>query len=290
MTLTWPVMLAVLGGAVLHAGWNALLKSSGDHELDTALQTSLSALLALPVLVFVGLPPRESLPFILVSLAIHVGYYTALTGAYRHGELGLTYPIMRGFAPLLVALGSTAVLGEVPTPAAWLGIVGITFGVALVGLSHPGQALHHGKALAFAFSNALIIAMYTLVDGKGVRETAATGHAALAYVMLLVVLDGLPYSSLVYRRRDAAGRTAMWAYARRRWPWAALGSAASIGSYAIALWAMTVAPIASVAALRETSVLFAALFGVWLLKEKFGLQRGIGTLVIVAGVVALRVG
>ena len=107
---------------------------------------------------------------------------------------------------------------------------------------------------------------------------------------IATVLDGLPYPALVVLRRDAAGRRAIFDYARRRWPLAAIGGAASIGSYAIALWAMTVAPIASVAALRETSVLFAALFGVWLLKEKFGVQRGIGTLVIVAGVIALRLG
>jgi phosphonate utilization associated putative membrane protein len=290
MSLTWPVMLAVLAGAVLHAGWNALVKSSGDKALDTALVHFLGAVVALPLLVVVGLPPRVALPFIAASLVIHIGYYIALAGAYQNGELGLTYPIMRGFAPLLVALGSSAVLGEAPSAAAWAGIVGITLGVALVGLAHPGQALHHRKALAFAFSNALIIAVYTFVDGKGVRETVAAGHSAAAYVMLLFVLDGLPYPSLVYFRRDVAGRRAILDYARRRWPLAALGGAASIGSYAIALWAMTVAPVASVAALRETSVLFAALLGIWVLKERFGVQRAAGTLVIVAGVVALRLG
>jgi phosphonate utilization associated putative membrane protein len=280
----------VLGGAVLHAGWNALVKSSGDKELDTALVHFLGAVVALPLLLIVGLPPPAALPFIAASLFIHIGYYIALAGAYQHGELGLTYPIMRGFAPLLVALGSSAVLGEAPSTMAWAGIVGITLGVALVGLAHPGQTLHHGKALAFAFTNALIIAVYTFVDGKGVRETVAVGHSAAAYVMLLFVLDGLPYPSLVFFRRDAAGRRAILAYARRRWPLAALGGAASIGSYAIALWAMTVAPIASVAALRETSVLFAALLGVWLLKERFGAQRAAGTVVIVGGVMALRLG
>ena len=283
-------MLAVLGGAVLHAGWNALVKSSGDKALDTALVHFLGAIVALPLLVWVGLPPPEALPFIAASLVIHIGYYVALAGAYQHGELGLTYPIMRGFAPLLVALGSSAVLAETPSAMAWVGIVGITLGVALVGLAHPGQTLHHRKALGFAFANAAIIAVYTLVDGKGVRATAAAGHTAAAYVILLAVLDGLPYPALVVLRRDAAGRRAILAYARKRWPLAAIGGAASIGSYAIALWAMTVAPIASVAALRETSVLFAALLGVWLLKEKFGVQRGIGTLVIVGGVMALRLG
>jgi drug/metabolite transporter (DMT)-like permease len=197
---------------------------------------------------------------------------------------------MRGFAPLLVALGSSTLIGEAPSLAAWLGIAGIALGVSLVGLAHPGEALHHRKALAFAFANAAIIALYTVVDGRGVRASAFDDHGALRYVLLLFVLDGIAYPALVWLRRDAASRLEIKAYARARWPVAALGGSASIGSYAIALWAMTRAPIASVAALRETSVLFAALLGTVLLKERFGLQRALGTAVIVAGVMALRFG
>lgn len=291
--LSWPIVAAVLCGALLHAGWNALVKSGGDKALDTALVHFLGAVVALPLLLWAGLPQAGSLPFIAASLAIHIGYYVALAGAYQHGELGLTYPIMRGFAPLLVALGSASLIGEAPSAAAWLGIVGITLGVALVGLAHPGEALHHGKALAYAFSNAAIIAVYTVVDGLGVRHEVAAGGSALRYVLLLFVLDGLPYPLLLLWRRGllrAQGRPQLWAYARQRWKLAALGGSASIGSYAIALWAMTRAPVASVAALRETSVLFATLLGTWLLKEAFGWQRAIGTVVIVAGVMALRLG
>lgn len=214
----------------------------------------------------------------------------ALAGAYQHGELGLTYPIMRGFAPLLVALGSGSLIGESPSLATWVGVLGITTGVALVGLAHPGEALHHRKALAFAFANAGIIAGYTVVDGLGVRAEVAAGGNALRYVMLLFVLDGVMYPLLVWLRRGPAGRRQILAYARVRWPLAALGGSASIGSYAIALWAMTLAPVASVAALRETSVLFAVLLGAWFLKEAFTPRRVVGTLVIVAGVMALRLG
>lgn len=288
--LTWAVVAAVLVGALLHAGWNALVKSSGDKALDTALVHFMGALVALPLLLWAGLPRAESLPFIAASLAIHVGYYVALAGAYQHGELGLTYPIMRGVAPLLVALGSAPFIGEAPSAAEWAGVVGITLGVALVGLAHPGEALHHGKALGFAFANAAIIAVYTMVDGLGVRREVDAGGQALRYVLLLFVLDGLPYPLLVAWRRGREGRRAIAAYARRRWPVAALGGSASIGSYAIALWAMTKAPVASVAALRETSVLFAAVIGTLVLKEAFGWQRAIGTVVVVAGVVALRLG
>ena len=283
-------MLAVLCGAMLHAGWNALVKSSDDKQADTALVHFLGALVALPVGLWVGLPRPECWPFMAASLAIHVGYYVALAGAYQHGELGLTYPIMRGVAPLLVALGSAAIIGESPSAGAWLGIIGITVGVALVGLSHPGQALHHGKAVAFAFANAAIIASYTFVDGLGVRQAGPAVTEVLSYVMWLFVLDGFPYPLLLWWRRGPQGRQMLVDYARSRWPLAALGGAASIGSYAIALWAMTRAPVASVAALRETSVLFATVLGTLMLKERFGVQRALGAVVIVGGVMALRLG
>jgi phosphonate utilization associated putative membrane protein len=288
MTLTWPVVFAVLLGAVLHAGWNTLVKSSGDKEVDTALVHFLGAVVALPLLFLAGLPPPVAWPFIVGSLLIHIAYYVTLAGAYKHGELGMTYPIMRGSAPLLVALGSSLVLGESLSPMAWVGVIAVTGGVALVGLAHPGQALHHRRALAFALTNAVVIAAYTFVDGKGVRLTVGAGYSAMAYVMLLFVLDGLPYPALVYWRRSLTDRQAILLYARRRWPLAALGGAASIGSYAIALWAMTRAPVAAVSALRETSVLFATALGVWVLKERFGAQRATGAAVIVGGVVALR--
>ncbi len=279
-------MLVVLCGALLHAGWNTLVKSSSDKTADTALVQFMGTLVALPFMLWLGPPRAESWPYIAASLLLHVGYYIALAGAYKHGELGLTYPIMRGFAPLLVALASVAVIGEAPSTAAWLGIVGITLGVAMVGLAHPGDALHHGKALMFAFANAAIIACYTLVDGLGVRVS----EDALRYVLTLFVLDGLPYPLLVAWQRGRDGRRALLSYARVRWPVATVAGVASAVSYAIALWAMTKAPVASVAALRETSVLFAVVLGTVMLKERFGVQRALGAAVIVAGVVALRVG
>jgi phosphonate utilization associated putative membrane protein len=281
------VVLAVLFGALLHAAWNALVKSSGDKQLDLALVHLLGALVSLPLLLWVGLPPVAAWPFIGLSLLIHVAYYITLNGAYQHGDLGSTYPIMRGSAPLLVALGSTA-LGETLSAAAWLGIGAVTLGVLLVGLARPAQALHHRRAIAFALANAAVIAAYTIVDGRGVRISAEAGYTAASYVVLLFVLDGIPYPALVFARRSAASRQAMLAYARQRWPLATLGGLASLGSYWIALWAMTRAPVAAVSALRETSVLFATAMSVLVLKERFGLQRACGAVVIVGGVVALR--
>ena len=281
------VVLAVLLGALLHAAWNALVKSSGDKQLDLAMVHLLGALVSLPLLLWVGLPPAAAWPFVAGSLLIHVAYYITLNGAYQHGDLGSTYPIMRGSAPLLVALGSSA-LGEPLTPPAWLGVGAVTAGVLLVGLARPAQALHHRRAIGFALANALVIAAYTLVDGRGVRISAAAGYSAASYVVLLFVLDGIPYPALVFAQRRAAARRAMLAHARQRWPLALLGGLASLGSYGIALWAMTQAPVAAVSALRETSVLFATALSVWVLKERFGLQRACGAVVIVGGVIALR--
>lgn len=280
MALTWPVVLAVLFGALLHAGWNALVKSSTDKALDTALINLLASFIAVPLVLLVGWPPADAWPFIAASITIHVGYYVALSGAYEHGDLGLTYPLMRGSAPLLVALSASVTLGETLSPLAWAGVVGVSAGVLTLGLGK--HAFDSPKAVRFALVNAVIIATYTVVDALGVR---ATGNA-IQYVAALFLFDGWPFALIVFARR----KWAVGPYIRKRWPVGLVGALASIGSYGVALWAMTQAPVATVAALRETSVLFAALLGVWFLKEVFTTRRVIGTGVIVCGVMALRLG
>ena len=278
--MTWPVLCLVLFGALLHASWNALVKSSSDKTLDTALIHVLCSLLALPVCLYVGPPPAESWPYILGSLVVHVGYYFALAGAYRHGELGLTYPLMRGTAPMLVAMTSFVFIGEDLTPLAWLGVACISGGVLLLGVTREWWT--HRKAILFALCNAVLIAVYTVIDAKGARSS---GHV-VQYISMLFVLDGWPFAILVFMQRKGQ----VWPYVRKRWPIAVGGAFASIGSYAIALWAMTVAPVAMVAALRETSVFFAALIGAWFLKEVWTRQRIAGTVAILSGVAALRLG
>lgn len=289
MELTAPIVFAVLCGALLHAGWNALIKSGGDKQLDTALIHSLGFFVALPLLLWAGLPDRAAWPYIATSTAIHLGYYIALAGAYRHGDLGLTYPLMRGSAPLLVALGSAVFIGERLSPWAWFGVGVICLGVVTLGLSRSalqaGDEHSRKKALRFALANAAIIALYTVIDGIGVR---ASGDAP-AYVAALFLFDGIPYLLLVLWQRGSERRAAL-RYMAGRWKIASAGTVASLGSYGIALWAMTQAPVALVAALRETSVLFAALIGTLLLREPFGWQRAAGTLVILLGVMTLRVG
>lgn len=280
MALTWPVVMAVLLGALLHASWNAMVKSSTDKALDTALIHLMGSVVTLPLIIILGWPPAAAWPYIMASMVIHIGYYIALTGAYKHGDLGLTYPLMRGTAPLLVALSATLTVGEHLSPLAWTGVAGVCAGVLTLGLSR--HAMDSPRAVGFALANAVIIAMYTVVDAIGVR---LSGNA-LQYVVALFVLDGWPFAILVLARRGKAALP----YAKQRWPLAVAGALASLGSYGIALWAMTRAPVATIAALRETSVLFAALLGSWFLKEAFTVRRAIGTCVIVAGVMALRLG
>ena len=285
MTLTWPVAALVMFGALLHAGWNALVKSSADKALDTAVIHLAGCLIALPLLWVVGSPPRAAWPFVAASVLIHIGYYAALAGAYHHGDLGLAYPLMRGTAPLLVAVSAGLTLGETLSPLSWAGVLGVSIGVLALGLSR--HALERPKAVAFALANALVIAAYTVIDALGVRAATAAGGNAIQYVVALFALDGWPFALLVLGRR---GPAVAWPYARARWPVAAAAAVASLGSYGIALWAMTRAPVATVAALRETSVLFAALLGAWLLKERFDRPRAIATAIILGGVIALRLG
>ena len=289
MALSGPIVLAVLFGALLHAAWNALIKSGRDKALDTALVHSVGIFIAVPLVMVTGLPPVAAWPYMAASLLIHIGYYIALTGAYKHGDLSLTYPVMRGCAPLLVAMGSLSFIGEAISATAWAGVALLCVGVVTLGLSpsalRENDEGRRGKALGFALANAAIIALYTVIDGLGVRISGD----ALAYVATLFLFDGIPFLLLVLWRRPGQRRAAL-GYMAGRWKLALVGSAASLGSYGIALWAMTRAPIAIVAALRETSVLFAAVIGALFLREAFGWQRAAGTLVIVAGVMMLRLG
>jgi len=284
MTMSPAVMAAVLLGALLHASWNALVKSSTDKELDTALIHLMGSLMAIPLVAVVGWPSAAAWPFIGLSMLIHIGYYIALSGAYRHGDLSVTYPLMRGVAPLLVALAASVALGEALTWHGWLGMLCISVGVMLLALSRQVYAMP--KAVAFALANAVIIALYTVVDGQGVRLAGGTLHSTLQYVAAIFVLDGWPFALMILARRGKAFPR----YARKRWPVASGGALASLGSYGIALWAMTQAPVATVAALRETSVLFAVIIGVMFLKERVTLQRAVGAGAVVCGVMALRMG
>ena len=277
--MTWSVMIAVLFGAMLHAGWNVMVKASKDKMLDTALIHLCCSFIAIPFFIAWGLPSADSLPYLVASVLIHIGYYFALAQAYHHGELGLTYPLMRGVAPLMVAVGSQIFIdGSTMTLLGWVGVAGICAGVLSLGMA--AGLMQHRRAILIALLNSAIIATYTVVDAMGVR---ASQHA-IQYIAALFALDGWAFALWVFylRKKQAIE------YCKARWLVGLGGALASVGSYAIALWAMTVAPVAAVAALRETSVLFAVLLGIWFLKEKLTPKRLISLAMIVTGVVTLR--
>ncbi len=284
MELTLGVTLAVLAAGFLHAGWNALLKSSsgGDVLLDTAALVAGSSICALAVLAFVPLPDRSAWPFMAASAAVHFGYYLTLVQAYRAGDLSFAYPLMRGTAPLIVTVLGSIFLRELPSAQMTAGILLISLGIVSIAFVQVrGDGRRHPPAAAYwAFANAAIIAAYTLVDGAGAR---ASGNA-LSYVCWLSFIEGIPFLSWVLLRRRAPAL----AYLRRGWLGGLGGGACSLAAYGIVLWAMTRAPIAAVAALRETSVLFAALIGSLWLKEGFGWRRVAGAASVVAGIAALK--
>jgi drug/metabolite transporter (DMT)-like permease len=274
------VTLAVLGAALAHATWNAMIKSSRDVLLDMTLVVFFAGLVTAPFLLVVDVPPAAAWPYIVASMVLHLGYYVALVGAYRAGDLSHGYPIMRGVAPLIVSVCALAWLGEAPTPTAWLGVLLICGGVLSLGFAgFRWQASR--VSLGWALANACIIASYTLVDAAGVR---AAGKPEV-YVVWLFTLDALPFSLLITWLK----RETLLPYARRFWLRGVVGGALSAGAYAVVLWAMARAPVAAVAALRETSVIFAALIGAWLLKEGHVARRLVGAATVAAGVIALKI-
>ena len=282
MELTTGITLAVLGAGFLHASWNALLKSStgGDAMLDIAAVVAGSALWAMLIVPFVPLPPPTAWLFMAASSVIHFGYYITLGRAYRIGDLSFAYPLMRGTAPLIVTVIGSLFLRELPSLPMMLGIGMISAGI--ISIAFVQRHNHPPGAARWAFANAAIVAAYTVVDGTGAR---AAGNA-MAYVTWLLFLEGLPFLIWIGVRR---GRVA-FEYLRGNWRRGLLGGAASFAAYAIVLWAMTRAPIAVIAALRETSVLFAALMGSLWLKEGFGWRRAAGAASVVAGIATLKLG
>lgn len=274
------VTLLVLGAALMHASWNAIVKSSASKLLDTAsiaIGASALCLLAVP---FFPVPDRASWPWLAVSVALHFLYFTALIGAYRWGDLSHTYPLMRGLAPLLVALAGAVALNEDLTSAIWMGIGLISAGIVGPMLLQRDLQETPRRATLIALANAFIIAGYTLVDGVGAR---LSGNA-VSYCLWLFLFDGFPIAALALAMR---GKEA-WRYAGTRWKPCTIGAALTVASYGIVLWAMTRAPVAAVAALRETSVVFATMIGTMFLREPFGRWRIPGAILVTGGVIALR--
>lgn len=275
------VFLAVLFAAFCHAGWNALIKVGLDPLSTTTLISLGSGVMALLFLPFVGLPAAAAWPWIAASMAIHLVYFGALIEAYRTGDLGQVYPIARGAAPLMTATATTLFVGETLSLIGWGGIVALVMGVFLLS-AHGGRDLAKidRRAVGFALLTALTICAYSVVDGIGGR-LAGNPHAYSAWLFVGIALVMLPYA-LWRDGRDVI--PAMQAYWRR----GLIGGGLQLGSYGIAIWAMTLAPIAIVATLRETSVLFGAVIAVIVLKEPLRATRIATALLILCGLVLIR--
>jgi drug/metabolite transporter (DMT)-like permease len=275
------VFLAVLFAALCHAGWNALIKVGLEPLGTTTLIAIGSAVVGIVVLPLVGMPDASAWPWVVVSAVIHLGYFAALIESYRTGDLGHVYPIARGAAPLMTAAASLVFVGEQLSVGSWIGIAALAAGVLLLS-ARGGRELTHidRRAVGFAFMTALTICAYSVVDGVGARAS----HNPQSYVLWLLIGNALllvPYALW----RDRAGVAATIG---RFWLRGLAGGALQTLSYGIALWAMTLAPIAIVATLRETSVLFGVVIAVVVLKEPLRLARIGAALLILCGLVLLR--
>jgi drug/metabolite transporter (DMT)-like permease len=275
--LSSGVVAIVLCAALMHALWNALIKGAGDRTVMLGLIALGHVIPGFALALNLPAPDPSSWKFIALSTVIHWGYYYLLNLAYRSGDLSVVYPIARGAAPLLVAVGAWAAIGEALPLLAWIGIGAISGGIFLLArLSRLGHA-HKGSILA-ALGTALTIAAYSVADGIGVRAS----QEALSYVAWLftaeIFVAAFVLGTRHRRLRAMAGRTVLIGLA---------GGVISGGAYALALYAKTIAPIGMVSAMRETSVIFAALFGVIWFGEGPKSQRLVAAAVVTAGIILI---
>ena len=275
------VFAAVLFAAACHAAWNAAIKRGLDPLATTVVISVGAALVAAAMMPLVGLPAAASWPWCAASVLIHLFYFAALIESYRAGDLGQVYPIARGSAPLMTAAATTVFVGERLGILGWFGIILLVAGVLLLSL-RGGRDLARldRKAVGFALFTAVTICAYSVVDGVGARLAGS----ANAYTVALFV--GIAPVMVIYAlaRRGAAATLAIG----RHWGLGLAGGTLQLGSYGIAIWAMTVAPIAIVAALRETSVLFGAAIAVIFLKEPLRASRIVAAVMIIAGLALIR--
>lgn len=271
--LSGTAFVLVLAGAALHAAWNVAVRGAHDRRREAALVVAGGALLSALALSVLPLPRVAAWPWLMGSVVLHMAYFALLAEAYARGAVALAYPLMRGVAPALTALVAWPMFGEALPVAGWLGVAAVCGGVLMLALGRRGA----GAAAGFALANAAVIAAYTLVDAAGAR---ASGHA-VAYTLWLFVLMAVPTVPLLLRFRLALPRRAEAVRALG-------GGAASVAAYALALWAMAQAPVAAVAALRETSTLFGLVLARLVLGERPGAAGWAGAAAIAAGAALIR--
>ncbi len=278
--MTTVVFLAVLLAALLHASWNALVKGGRDQHLAMAAVVIGQGVFALPVLAFVPRPDPSSFTLIAAGIILHLGYQLFLLASYRTGDLTQVYPLARGSAPLIVAAVSVAFLGVTLEPLQIGAVAMIGLGIMSMALVRKSDGQRNRKAAALALTTGCFIAAYSLVDGLGAR----TAGTALGFYGWLTIGNALVFAvicafrwPMVLRRVPTEGRQLLL-----------LGGGASYAAYALVIWSFTQAPIALVTALRETSIVFALLIGVFVLGEKLNLAKVVSTMITLAGVALLR--
>jgi len=276
------VFAAVLLAALLHAGWNSVLRIGLDRVSTVLLLALVQAMIAIPVLPFVAQPAVEAWPWILASAALHTGYKIFLVQAYAHADLSQAYPLARGAAPPIVAVWSALFLGAAFTPYALAAIAAISLGIVLLaGERSAGGRRMRGAALFWALGTAGFTASYTLVDGVGARIAGS----ASGFILWMAIGDAVGTAAYAALLRGRAAFPALLPV----WKTGFAAGAMSLGSYWIAVWAFTQAPIALVAALRESSILFATIIAAFVLREPVIRWRWLSVCVIACGVALMKV-
>jgi drug/metabolite transporter (DMT)-like permease len=280
MKLDLTVAGVVLLSAVLHAFWNAIVKTDNDRLVSMGRVMIAGSLLGLAVVPFVPLPAPESWKWLLISIGIHNFYYFFLLSAYAHGDLSHVYPIARGSGPLLVAIFSGVLVGEHLTGYEYAGVFLVSIGIASLALAKGLPRGEEWRPTLYALATGVTIAAYTVADGLGVR---ASGHS-LSYIAWLNVLEG-PWVFLfaVWMRGPA-----IMDHLRKYWWRGAGGGVVATVGYGLAIWALGMGAMAHVAALRETSVLWGALIGTIVLGESFGYRRVLAAVMVVAGLLMMH--
>ena len=278
--MTTPLLFALLGSALLHAVWNAIIKGGSDKLFETVMKACGCSLLALCLLVFLPLPEAAAWPCLLGSVCCHLVYYLLLSHAYKGADMSYAYTFMRGSSPLFTALIAAGLMGDAIAPGGWAGVLLLSAGILTLALDSLRRGQFHLAPTVTALATALVIMGYTVFDGNGVRVAGNT----LSYICWVFFLNAFPILCLTLLRRG----TALMPYVRRRWQYGLAGGCCSILAYGLSVWAMTRAPISLVAALRETSVLFGMLIAVLYLKEKFSAARAVSVLLVAAGAVSIK--
>lgn len=278
--MSLEISALVLLAAALHTGWNTLIKVSGDRIAAMVFVTFAGSLLSLCFLPFVPAPDPASWPLLALTILIHTGYHFFLPLAYDHGDLGQVYPIARGSAPLLVTAGALVFAGEHLGPIELAGIGCLAVGVMTLTFDRNSGFRENPKAIAYALATGLCIAAYTVTDGLGARQAGSV----LGFAVWLTIGDGILtlLIALVWKRR------ALWEVTQSHWGTGLAGGAMQVGAYWIIVWALAHAPMGMVSALRETSVLFAALISTFLLREGFGVWRFVSASFVTFGLILSR--